>query len=113
SAQPIPRRRDYIGLVSVASLKLGQLEVVPLLDGFIRLDGGAMHGTIPRVLWQRRNPPDDQNRILMAMRGLLVRGPGLVAVVEPGLGDHHDAAFAERFAVDPTRGNFAQLADLG
>ena len=36
------------------------------MDGFFRLDGGAMFGIVPRVLWEKRNPPDDKNRILMA-----------------------------------------------
>ena len=94
-------------------LRLGPIEVVPLLDGFIRLDGGAMHGTVPRVLWERRNPPDEQGRIAMSMRGLLVRGPGYTAVVEPGLGDHHDAGFAARFAVDRPIPLMVQLAELG
>lgn len=94
-------------------LKLGPIEVVPLLDGALRLDGGSMHGTVPRVVWERRNRPDEHHRIGMALRGLLVRGPGLTAVVEPGLGSHHDAAFAERFAVDRPRGLLLELADLG
>ncbi len=103
----------YIDRVSTDSLKLGQIEVVPLLDGFIRLDGGAMHGTIPRALWERKNPPDARNRILMSLRGLLVRGPGYTALVETGLGDHHDAVFADRFAVDRPTPIVARLAELG
>jgi len=99
--------------VAASPLKLGALEVTPLLDGHLRLDGGAMHGTVPRVLWERRNPPDEHHRIAMGLRGLLVRGPGITAVVEPGLGGHHDETFAKRFAVERPRGLLAELADLG
>ena len=94
-------------------LRLGEIEVTQLLDGHMRLDGGAMHGTVPRALWERRNPPDEQNRIAMGLRGLLVRGPGLVAVVEPGLGDHHDPAFADRFAIVRPIGLIGELARHG
>lgn len=80
-------------------VRSGRFEVTGLLDGFMHLDGGAMHGTVPKVLWQTRHPSDDRNRIRLGLRGLLVRGPGLTAVVETGLGSHHDSKFGERYGV--------------
>ena len=53
-------------------LTLGDFELTPLLDGYFRLDGGAMFGVVPKTLWQKRLPADDRNRITMAMRPLLV-----------------------------------------
>ncbi len=94
-------------------VRLGDVEVIGLLDGHFALDGGAMFGTIPRVLWQRRNPPDEQNRISMGLRSLLVRGPGLTALIETGLGGHHDTAFAERFRVEQGSGLIGALAAEG
>ena len=52
---------------------VGDLELTPLLDGYFRLDGGAMFGVVPKPLWERRAPADDRNRIALAMRPLLVR----------------------------------------
>ena len=42
---------------------LGDLELTPLLDGYFRLDGGAMFGVVPKTLWQKRAPADERNRI--------------------------------------------------
>ncbi|MBI2941348.1 MAG: MBL fold metallo-hydrolase [Chloroflexi bacterium] len=91
-------------------IAVGGFEVTGLCDGYFRLDGGAMHGVVPRVLWERHHPPDEKNRILLALRGLLVRGRGATVVVEPGLGDRYSDVFRERFAIDRST---TLLGDLG
>jgi glyoxylase-like metal-dependent hydrolase (beta-lactamase superfamily II) len=72
-------------------MKLGDLEFWLLTDGTFRLDGGAMFGVIPRLLWERVSPPDDCNRILMAMNTLLIRTAGKWILIETGAGDKWDA----------------------
>ena len=57
-------------------MKFGAFHLDPLFDGFFRLDGGAMFGVVPKPLWERRAPADERNRILMAMRPLLIRVDG-------------------------------------
>lgn len=68
--------------------------------GFLSLDGGAMFGIVPKALWERRIPADDQNRIPLAMRCLLLRGHGRTVLVDNGLGDKYDEKFARIYAVD-------------
>ncbi len=91
-------------------VRLGEIEVIGLLDGTFALDGGAMFGTIPRTLWQRRNPPDDQNRVAMGLRSLLIRSSGITVLVETGLGSHHNSTFSERFRVEQGTGLIGALA---
>jgi glyoxylase-like metal-dependent hydrolase (beta-lactamase superfamily II) len=73
------------------SMKLGDLEFWLITDGTFRLDGGAMFGVVPRPLWERVAPPDDRNRILLAMNSLLIRAAGKWVLVETGGGDKWDA----------------------
>ncbi|HEX7344642.1 MAG TPA: MBL fold metallo-hydrolase, partial [bacterium] len=54
-------------------MKLGKFEINVLHDGYFRLDGGAMFGVVPKVLWDRLEPADDQNRILLSVNPVLVR----------------------------------------
>ena len=68
--------------------------------GRVRLDGGAMFGIVPRTLWERRIPPDDRNRIPLAMRCLLLRGHGRTILVDTGLGHKTDAKFDAIYGVD-------------
>jgi glyoxylase-like metal-dependent hydrolase (beta-lactamase superfamily II) len=62
-----------------------RLEIVP--DAEFRLDGGAMFGVVPRVLWEKVCPPDEQNRIRMASDCLFVETPGEKILIETGMGE--------------------------
>jgi len=55
-------------------LPLGPWTIHPLRSGTFALDGGAMFGSVPRVLWERTNPADEANRIELACRHLLIEG---------------------------------------
>jgi len=80
-------------------MRIGDFELTPLLDGYFRLDGGAMFGVVPKTLWQKRAPADDRNRITMAMRPLLVRGDRLM-IIDAGCGDKMDAKSADIYGFD-------------
>jgi glyoxylase-like metal-dependent hydrolase (beta-lactamase superfamily II) len=80
-------------------MKLGDLELTPLLDGYFRLDGGAMFGVVPKTLWEKRTAADERNRITMAMRPLLVRGER-VMIIDAGCGDKMDAKSADIYGFD-------------
>lgn len=64
----------------------GFYRVRTLLWGYFGLDGGAMFGVVPKTLWERTNPADERNRIELALRGLLIEGEGVRALVDCGTG---------------------------
>ena len=84
-------------------MRFGDLEFHIIGDGTFRLDGGAMFGVIPRPLWERACPPDNRNRILMAMHSLLIRSAGKLILVETGAGDKWDAKRRDIYAFEGTR----------
>lgn len=59
--------------------------VYPVLFGYFRLDGGAMFGVVPKPLWERKNKADERNRILLALRSLLIKGKDFCALVDLGI----------------------------
>jgi glyoxylase-like metal-dependent hydrolase (beta-lactamase superfamily II) len=61
-----------------------RVEVVP--DTEFRLDGGAMFGVVPRKLWSRLLPPDEENRVRLNMNCLYVEGAGERILIETGIG---------------------------
>ena len=87
-------------------MKFGDLELIPLFDGFFRLDGGAMFGVVPKPLWERRAPADSRNRIRLGLRPLLVRGDRTM-IVDAGIGGKMDAKSIEIYGIDRT----SDLAD--
>jgi glyoxylase-like metal-dependent hydrolase (beta-lactamase superfamily II) len=65
-----------------------------------RLDGGAMFGNCPRVVWERWSPPDEKHRIRLACRSLLVReASGRNVLLEAGIGAFFDPKMRERYGV--------------
>lgn len=80
-------------------MRLGAVEVHPLVAGTFRLDGGAMFGVVPRVLWEREMPPDEKNRVAMTMNVLLVKTGGKNILVDTGPGDKEDARFRETYVL--------------
>lgn len=84
-------------------IEFGRYRLHALEAGYFRLDGGAMFGIIPRPLWERKTPPDERNRIELAMRCLLIEGDGRVILVDAGVGDKYDDKFGEIYAIDRER----------
>ena len=91
---------------------VGDLELVSLSDGWLRLDGGAMFGVVPKPLWEKRAPADPRNRIRLAMRPLVVRGARTM-IIDAGLGDKEPAKFLEIYGVERERHLDHSLAAAG
>ncbi|MFL6429168.1 MAG: MBL fold metallo-hydrolase [Acidobacteriaceae bacterium] len=70
-----------------ARTTLGDFELTVLTDGTYYLDGGAMFGVVPKSLWQKRAPADDQNRILLGTNTVVVRTGQHTVVIETGIGN--------------------------
>lgn len=68
--------------------------------GFFRLDGGAMFGVIPRVLWEKDFKPDERNRILQALRVLLVIDGDRKILADVGVGNWHTQKFYDMYAIE-------------
>ena len=78
---------------------VGRLRCHALEGGLQRLDGGAMFGVVPKPLWQTRIPPDERNRIPLALRCLLIEHDDGLVLVDTGLGNKEDAKFKDIYGV--------------
>jgi methylmalonyl-CoA epimerase len=97
---------------AISRYQLGDLELISVSDGFIRLDGGAMFGVVPKVLWQKQAPADASNRITLAMRPLIVRGARTM-LIDAGLGGKDSPRFHEMYGVDRSRPLEMTIAEAG
>ena len=88
--RPAPRPQPELP----KTIRLGDLEITTVSDGFFYLDGGAMFGVVPKTFWERKAPPDERNRIRMAMRCILLRGPRTM-LIDAGSGDKMSAKQAD------------------
>lgn len=93
--------------------KIGRADVYSLTDGRFRLDGGAMFGVVPKNLWERVAPPDEQNRIALRINPLLIQLDGKNILVETGMWDRGGEKFDTIYAVDRDETVFSGLRELG
>jgi glyoxylase-like metal-dependent hydrolase (beta-lactamase superfamily II) len=84
-------------------MRIGNYECYPVETGRFALDGGAMFGVVPRVFWTATNPPDERNRIDMAVRALLLVGNGRKILVDNGNGDKWAPKIADIYRLDNSR----------
>lgn len=61
--------------------------------GYFKLDGGAMHGVVPKSMWQKQNPADENNMCSWAMRCLLIEHGNHKILIDTGMGNKQDERF--------------------
>ncbi len=65
--------------------------------GLFKLDGGAMFGVVPKSIWQKTNPADENNMCTWAMRCLLIEDGNRLILIDNGIGDKQDEKFFRYF----------------
>jgi glyoxylase-like metal-dependent hydrolase (beta-lactamase superfamily II) len=88
-------------------MMFGDYRVEVVSDCEFRLDGGAMFGVVPRNLWSRACPPDEQNRIRMNMNCLFIEGNGQRILIDTGIGEKWSDKNQAMYGIDRRR-SFAE-----
>lgn len=74
-------------------MKIGKYKLTAIDTVTFGLDGGAMFGIIPKPLWQKYNPSDDQNRVTLGARSLLLENGKRKILIDTGIGEFWDDKF--------------------
>ncbi|MBX7173173.1 MAG: MBL fold metallo-hydrolase [Pyrinomonadaceae bacterium] len=80
-------------------MKLGDYRIEIIPDTEFRLDGGAMFGVVPRVIWERVCPPDELNRIRLQMNCLFIETPTEKILIETGIGEKWSEKETKRYGI--------------
>jgi glyoxylase-like metal-dependent hydrolase (beta-lactamase superfamily II) len=94
-------------------MQLGDLELHLLMSGRWKADGGLMFGVVPKVLWQKQKPADENNMIECACVCLIARINGRVIVCETGIGSKLSEKRAQQVALREPEGLLNSLQTLG
>ena len=69
------------------------MKLYTINTGYFKLDGGAMFGVVPKSIWNKINPADENNMCSWALRCLLIEDGNKLILVDNGMGDKQDAKF--------------------
>jgi glyoxylase-like metal-dependent hydrolase (beta-lactamase superfamily II) len=92
---------------------LGEFELITVSDGTFRLDGGAMFGVVPKSIWDKINPADPRNRILLSLNCLLIRAAGENILIDTGMGSRFDEKSDEIYEINRSPGLEENLKKVG
>jgi glyoxylase-like metal-dependent hydrolase (beta-lactamase superfamily II) len=81
--------------------------------GFFKLDGGAMFGVVPKVLWNKQNPADEKNLCSWAMRCLLIEDGEKLILVDTGMGNKQDDKFFGHYDLHGEATLHSSIAEKG
>ena len=79
---------------------IGKWKIFALESGYFKLDGGAMMGSVPKILWEKTNPPDALNMIDLSMRCLLADDGENIILIETGIGHKNSKKFIDMFVIN-------------
>lgn len=80
---------------------------------FFKLDGGAMYGVVPKSLWNKLNPADENNLCNWALRSLLIEDEHQLILIDTGMGFKQDAKFFGHYGMSGTIELDTELQQLG
>lgn len=73
------------------------MKIYPIETGNFKLDGGAMFGVVPKSLWQRTNPADENNLCTWAMRCMLIEDGNKLILIDNGIGEKQSEKFFSHY----------------
>ena len=82
---------------SSAPKKISPLKIEVLNTGYFKLDGGAMFGVVPKSMWNKLNPADENNLCNWALRCMLIEDDNRLILVDTGMGDKQDEKFFNHY----------------
>jgi glyoxylase-like metal-dependent hydrolase (beta-lactamase superfamily II) len=94
-------------------LKIGDFQISVVTDGTFWLDGGTMFGVVPKAIWGRLIPADDENRIELGLNCLLVRSPRHITLVDAGIGRDFSPRKMAIYRIDTRTNLVMELAGKG
>lgn len=89
------------------------MKLYPIETGNFKLDGGAMFGVVPKTIWSRTNPADDNNLIDIAARCLLIEDGNKLILIDTGMGNKQSDKFFGYYSLWGTHSMDKSLAKYG
>lgn len=90
-----------------------EMNIYSIHAGNFKLDGGAMFGVVPKSMWKKLNPPDENNMCSWAMRCLLIQHNGRLVLIDNGMGDKQDEKFFGHYFLHGDHSLEKSLAAVG
>ena len=89
------------------------MQIYSIHTGYFKLDGGAMFGVVPKSIWNKTNPADENNLCTWALRCMLIVSGDRTILIDTGMGHKQDAKFFSHYHLSETKTIAEALAEHG
>jgi glyoxylase-like metal-dependent hydrolase (beta-lactamase superfamily II) len=93
-------------------VEFGNFEIFSIVENSFKIDGGAMYGVVPKIIWQKFNPPDKNNLVKLDMNLLLIKTDGENVLIDAGIGDALSERQRKIFGVESASDLKNRLSEL-
>lgn len=83
-------------------MKFGNFEIFSIVENSFKIDGGAMFGVVPKIIWERFYPPDENNLVKLDINLLLIKADEKSILIDAGIGDALSERQKKMFGVEKT-----------
>jgi glyoxylase-like metal-dependent hydrolase (beta-lactamase superfamily II) len=93
-------------------MKFGNFEIFSIVENSFKIDGGAMFGVVPKIIWERLVPSDEFNRVKLELNLLLVKTDGENILIDAGMGDALSEKQKKIYGIEKPSSIEKSLSDL-
>ncbi len=101
-----------ISLDGVNNMKFGNFEIFSIVENSFKIDGGAMFGVVPKIIWERLVPSDEFNRVKLDLNLLLVKTKEENVLIDAGMGDALSEKHKKIYGIEKPSNLKQKLSDL-
>jgi glyoxylase-like metal-dependent hydrolase (beta-lactamase superfamily II) len=102
-----------VAVFTITLLTKINMQLYSINTGYFRLDGGAMFGVVPKSIWNKLNPADENNLCNWAMRSMLIQEENRLILIDNGIGDKQDDKFMRHYYLNGDDSLNKSLAKYG
>ena len=94
-------------------MKFGNFEIFSIVENSFKIDGGAMFGVVPKIIWEKLTPPDEKNRVTLDLNLLVIKAKDENILIDAGIGDVLSEKQKKIYGIEKPSGLEEKLSEIG
>ena len=95
------------------AVKFGNFEIFSIVENSFKIDGGAMFGVVPKIIWEKLTPPDEKNRVTLDLNLLVIKAKDENILIDAGIGDVLSEKQKKIYGIEKPSGLEEKLSEIG
>ena len=94
------------------AVKFGNFEIFSIVENSFKIDGGAMFGVVPKIIWEKLTPPDGKNRVTLDLNLLVIKTKNENILIDAGIGDVLSERLRKIYGIEKPSSLVGKLSEI-